>query len=85
MPVLEAMACGTPVVASNVCSLPEIVKDNGILVNPYDVEDIANGIYRILRDNNLRQDLIRKGLSYVKEFTWERAAKKHIGVYEKLG
>ena len=85
MPVLEAMACGTPVVASNVCSLPEIVRDNGILVNPYDVEDIANGIYKILRDNNLRQDLIRKGLSYVKEFTWEKAAKKHIEVYEKLG
>lgn len=84
MPVLEAMACGTPVVASNVCSLPEIVKDNGILVNPYDVEDIANGIYKILKDDNLRQDLIKKGLSYVKEFTWEKAAKKHIKVYEKL-
>ena len=85
IPVLEAMACGTPVVASNVCSLPEVVKDNGILVNPYDVEDIANGIYKVLKDNNLRQKLIKKGLCYVKDFSWEKSAQKHIEVYEKVG
>lgn len=74
LPPLEAMACGTPVLASNVTSLPEVVGDAGLLVDPYDVEAIAHGIRRLVEDSALREELKRKGLERAKQFTWERTA-----------
>jgi glycosyltransferase involved in cell wall biosynthesis len=83
LPPLEAMACGTPVVVSNMASLPEVVGDAGVYVNPYDVEDIARGIYRVLTDENLRRDLREKGLARARLFTWEREARETLAVFEE--
>ena len=71
---LEAMACGTPVVTSNVTALPEVVGDAALLVDPYDVEAIAQGIQRLVQDSALRQALARQGLARARLFTWEQTA-----------
>jgi glycosyltransferase involved in cell wall biosynthesis len=80
-PLLEAMACGTPILASNVFSIPEIVGDAAILFNPYDKEEIANSIYTCLVDKQLRIDLSKKGLRRAKAFNIEDFIKKHLEVY----
>jgi len=84
MPILEAMTCGTPVLTSNVTSLPEVAGDAAIQVNPLDVEAIAQGILRLVGDSELREEYIRKGLERVKAFTWERTARETLAVYEKV-
>lgn len=74
LPVLEAMACGIPVLSSNVTSLPEVAGDAALLVDPYDVEALAAGLDQLLADEVLRQDLSRRGLERAAQFTWERTA-----------
>ncbi|MEG3065004.1 glycosyltransferase family 1 protein [Acetomicrobium sp.] len=74
LPPLEAMACGTPVLTSNVTSLPEVVGDAALTVNPYDIDAIAEGIKRLIEDDNLRKELPQKGLARAKLFSWERTA-----------
>ncbi len=74
LPLLEAMACGCPVVTSNVSSLPEVAGDAGILVNPEDVNDIVRGIKRILDSEEERRNLIEKGLIQSKRFSWRDTA-----------
>jgi len=76
LPPLEAMACGTPVLTSNVCSLPEVVGDAAILVNPMQVESIAEGIQRLAEDEGLRRDLRRKGFARAGQFSWEATGRK---------
>ena len=66
LPVLEAMACGAPVAASNATSLPEVVGDAGLLFNPNDTEDIADAVYRLLTDKTLKAKMIEKGFARVK-------------------
>jgi glycosyltransferase involved in cell wall biosynthesis len=84
LPVLESMACGTPVVTSNTSSLPEITGDAAFLVDPYSVEDIAGSMQRVLSNKDLAQDLRSRGLERAKLFTWERTASQTIAVYEQL-
>ncbi len=84
IPPLEAMACGCPCVVSNVASLPEVCGDAAYYVNPYDIDDIARGIEKVLTDENLRQTLIKKGFENVKRFSWENSAKKIIEIVDKL-
>jgi glycosyltransferase involved in cell wall biosynthesis len=84
IPVSEAMRCGVPVVAANTSSLPEIVDDAGILVDPYDVEAIADGIRRILNDRSLAETLGRRGRERMQSWTWERAAREHCAVYRQI-
>lgn len=82
LPPLEAMACGTPVITSNVSSLPELVGDVGILVDPYSVDEIADAIYRVVSDDKLREDMRQKGLKRAKIFSWEKAAREMLNVIE---
>ena len=84
LPVLEAMACKVPVVASNVASIPEVAKDAAILVNPYNVTEIAKAIHRVLTDHTLKDTLISRGLKRIKDFSWKRTAEETLSVYQSL-
>ena len=83
MPVVEAMACGCPVVCSNVTSLPEIVGDAGVLFNPNSAEDIAESVARVWGDNVLRQSMRMMGLERVRFFCWENTALKTLESYRR--
>ena len=83
LPVLEAMACGTPVVCSNTTSLPEVGSDAVIYCNPTDIEDIKNKIELVLGNKQLQNKLIQKGLKRVKKFSWEESAKKHLKIFKE--
>ncbi|MFC1568318.1 glycosyltransferase family 4 protein [Candidatus Margulisiibacteriota bacterium] len=80
LPHLEAMACGLPVIASNASSLPEVVGDAGILVDPRRPDDIAAAMVRVLGDKELKDDLVRKGLERAKKFSWEISASGTLDV-----
>ena len=82
LPVLEAMACGTAVITSNISSLPEVGGDAVIYCNPYDVGDICNKIKMLLTDENLQRELKIKGVKRAKQFTWEKSAKEHIELFK---
>jgi len=84
LPPLEAMACGTPVVVSNVSALPEIVGDAGLLADPNDVEELEVAIYRALTDTDLRETMIERGLKRAALFSWERAARETLEVYRQV-
>lgn len=84
-PVLEAMACGTPVLCSNSSSLPEVAGEAALFVDPMDVEDIAAGIQRILTDAPMRVALVERGLRQVERFSWARAARETLAVLEEAG
>jgi len=84
LPPLEAMACGTPVVVSNTSSLPEVVGDAALLVDPTDVDGMAVAIWRLLSDNALRQQMIDKGLSRARRFSWKKAALETLDIYHCL-
>lgn len=80
LPPVEAMACGTPVVTSNVASLPEVTAGAAVLVDPYDVEELAGAVARVLTDDTLRAELARKGLARAGELTWEKSARALLQV-----
>src|SRR5207245_11744778 len=82
LPVIEAMACGCPVVTSGLSSLPEIAGDAALFVDPHSVDDIASGVAAVWQDGARRADLVRKGLERARDFTWERAARATVAVYE---
>ena len=84
MPILEAMACGAPVITSNVYAMPEIGRDAAILVDPYNVNEIADAMYEVLTNEELKDELIRKGLERAKMFTWEKCTKETLKVYEDV-
>ncbi|MDH4208791.1 MAG: glycosyltransferase family 4 protein [Anaerolineae bacterium] len=83
LPPLEAMACGTPVVTSNISSLPEVVGEAGLLVEPTDVEGMAEALYQGLTDRSLREELRGKGLQKAATFTWSRVAAETVAVYDR--
>ncbi|OGX15235.1 MAG: hypothetical protein A2166_00405 [Omnitrophica WOR_2 bacterium RBG_13_41_10] len=84
LPVLEAMRSGTPVITSNVASLPEVGGDAVLYVDPYNEESIANSMERIVEDGQLKQILIDKGIKRAKEFSWGKMAKKTLEIYSEL-
>ena len=84
LPVLEAMACGVPVVTSRSSSLPEIVGDAGKLVNPWEARDIAQGIEEVLTEPGLKRSLIEKGLNRARGFSWLRTAAETLAVYRSV-
>ncbi len=87
LPVLEAMAYGTPVVVSNVSSLPEIAGKAGIYVDPQDTESIAKGLEKAVseREQKAGKERIAEGLAQVKKFTWEKAARQTLEILEEVG
>ncbi|MCY4022969.1 MAG: glycosyltransferase family 1 protein [Anaerolineaceae bacterium] len=85
LPVLEAMACGTPVVTSDLSSLPEVAGDAALLTDPLDVEALADALRRLISDSQLRQQLIRAGQTRAGQFTWRRAALQLLDVYRRVG
>jgi len=84
LPPLEAMACGTPVITSNTTSLPEVVGDAGIMVNPNNINELADKMHEVLTNNGLREDMTKKGLKRAKMFNWNESAKKTMKIYEDL-
>ncbi|MCL6106550.1 MAG: glycosyltransferase family 4 protein [Actinobacteria bacterium] len=84
LPALEAMACGAPVLASTAGSLPEVVGDAGILVDPFDVDGISDGISRVLADSNLANRLSGAGIRQAAGFTWENCARSHLSLYRQM-
>lgn len=84
LPVLEALACGTPVVAADRSSLPEVVGDAGMLVNPESVEQIAEAMQQVLEDERLRERLAMQGPRQASQFSWRRAAEETLSTYRAV-
>lgn len=86
IPVVEAMSCGTPVIVSNVSSLPEVVDNGkcGLMIDPYSVEDIKYGIEKMVNNKNLRKELSKLGIEQAKKFQWQKMATQVLEVFEKL-
>lgn len=84
LPALEAMACGTPVIVANVSSLPEVVGDAGLLVDPYDLARLADAIYSVLTDASLRARMRQSGLARARLFSWKKAAERTLAILEEV-
>lgn len=84
LPVLEAMACGVPVVCSNASSLPEVAGDAALLVDPLDVDALEGAMARALEDQRLRQEMIARGRTQAARFTWEQAARQLAAAFDAL-
>jgi len=82
LPPLEAMASGVPVAVSDRASLPEVVGDAGILVDPYDVEGLTAAMLRVVEDPRFAEDMAARGIERAKAFTWERCAKMTMQAWE---
>ncbi|MDQ3239364.1 MAG: glycosyltransferase family 4 protein, partial [bacterium] len=85
IPIIEAMACGTPVVVSRISSLPEVVGEYGILIDPYSVPSIGEGLKLLVTDTELRERMSQQGLKWVKQFDWIHCARITLGVLEGVG
>lgn len=84
MPILEAMACGCPVITSNSTACAEVSGDAALLVNPRSVDDISSAMRRLAEDEGLRQELRRRGIERAEKFTWRRSAEQHLEVFEQV-
>ena len=84
--MLEAGACGVPVITSNTSSLPEVAGDAALLVDPHDVDAIADAMHRVSStDDALRAELARRGQENIKRFSWEKCARETLAVLEEVG
>ena len=84
IPPLEAMACGTPVVTSNTSSLPQVVGDAGVMINPYNADELAGALEELIRDEGHRKELSKKGIDQAGSFSWTRTGKETWNVYEEV-
>ena len=84
LPPLEAMASGTPVVTSNVSSLPEVAGDAAVFVDPYDPDAIADGIYRVLTDERMRRSMRQRGVERARQFSWEQSVRRIRDIYGQV-
>ncbi len=84
MTILEAMACGTVIITSNVTSLPEVAGNAAILVNPTDIPAMVKAVGHLMEEPSYRKSLVERGLARIKLFTWEKTAEKVAEVYEKV-
>jgi len=84
LPLLEAMSYSCPIIASNQSAIPEVVGNAGILIDPYNANEIAGAMQKLLSDRPLRSELVSKGFEQLKIFSWEKAAKETLEVYKKV-
>jgi glycosyltransferase involved in cell wall biosynthesis len=84
LPVLEAMACGCPIIASNISSLPEVVGGAGLLVDPYDVEALAQAISTVLKDDDLKREMSVKSVAQARKFSWEKASSDYLSLFDAI-
>ena len=84
LPPLEAMSCGTPVITSNLTSIPEVCNDSAILINPFNKDELADSLLKLLNSNSLRDEFSIKGFENSKNFTWQKTAKLTLDAYEKI-
>lgn len=84
LPPLEAMNCGTPVITSNVTSIPEVVGDSAILINPLDLDEMSNALCKVLNDKNTQIDLKNKSINRAKNFSWKKTAQLTLDAYNKI-
>ena len=84
LPALESMACGCPVITSQQTSLTEVCGDAAFYVNPYDIDNITRGIYKVLNDVSLQENLREKGLERAKAFSWEKTAQEYLEIFHKV-
>lgn len=84
LPPLEAMSCGTPVLSSNVSSIPEVVEDAGILIDPYDTSNLMESLAKILNNETLKDQLSTAGLRRASQYSWQKTAKETLKTYEQI-
>ena len=84
LPPLEAMACGTPVIASNITSIPEVCYDSALLINPYNIDDLSYAIERVLNDSLLMLTMVKKGLLRSMNFSWQKTAQLTTNAYRAM-
>ncbi|WP_461207377.1 glycosyltransferase family 4 protein [Clostridium sp. DL1XJH146] len=84
LPPIEAMACGTPVIASSLTSIPEIIEDAAYYINPNAIEEITNSLTEVLNNQDLKQELIKKGLKKSSEYSWDKTAKETLTAYKAV-
>ena len=84
IPILEAMACGVPVITSNTSSMPEIAGDAAVIVDPTNPDEIKDAIIHLINDDKFNTDLINKGLDQAKKFSWKVMAEKYLELYKQV-
>jgi glycosyltransferase involved in cell wall biosynthesis len=85
IPMLEAMACGAPVITSNTSSMPEVAGDGAIIIDPYNPMEITEAMIQLLNDNKLREELIRKGFEQASKFSWKAMSENVLEIYKEIG
>ena len=83
-PLVEAMALGVPIITSDCSSMPEVAGDAALLVDPMDEEAMSEALSKIITDEDLQKSLVSKGRERVKQFSWEKTAKKYLAVFDRL-
>ena len=84
LPPLEAMACGTPVISSDVSAMPEILGDAPLYFDPYNIDSIAKAMTKIVSDEKLRKELSKKGLEQAKKYSWDKTGEMTLEVYKEV-
>ncbi|RJQ27582.1 glycosyltransferase family 1 protein [Candidatus Parcubacteria bacterium] len=84
LPILEAQACGTPVITSNISSMPEVAGEGALFVNPSSVSSINKALVDVVKNKFLRENLVEKGFENIKKFSWEKTAKETIALYREI-
>ena len=84
LPILEAQACGCPVITSNTSSMPEVAGRGAFLINPYDIKEITEAMKRVIIDSKLREELIKEGFNNVRNFSWSKCAKETLYICKQF-
>jgi glycosyltransferase involved in cell wall biosynthesis len=83
IPILEAMKVGTPVITSNLTAMPEVAGGAAVLVDPYNIEEMVSEMSKLLQDNDLREELVKKGVKRASHYSWERTSEQYLELYEE--